>query len=129
MLRLRNQLQKSEFKEEVIIKKVREVLEIAQWCKAIEKYAVVAKEIEPKKRKMNELQMKLDQANKELEGKMAVLKEAQDKVQKLQNNTKEMTNKKRELEKELQLTKDRLDRAASLTVLTKDEAIRWKQTV
>lgn len=60
---------------------------------------------------------------------MAVLKEAQDKVQKLQNNTKEMTNKKRDLEKELQLTKDRLDRAASLTVLTKDEAIRWKQTV
>jgi hypothetical protein len=40
-----------------------------------------------------------------------------------------MTNKKRELEKELQLTKDRLDRAASLTILTKDEAIRWKQTV
>lgn len=78
---------------------------------------------------MNELQLKLDQANKELEGKMAVLKEAQEKVQKLQNNTKEMTNKKRDLEKELQLTKDRLDRAASLTVLTKDEAIRWKQTV
>jgi hypothetical protein len=28
------------------------MLEIAQWCKAIEKYAVVAKEIEPKKKKM-----------------------------------------------------------------------------
>lgn len=40
-----------------------------------------------------------------------------------------MTNKKRDLEKQLQLTKDRLERAASLTVLTKDEAIRWKQTV
>jgi hypothetical protein len=48
---------------------------------------------------MNDLQFKLDQANKELETKMAVLKEAQDKVIKLQNDTKEMTNKKRELEK------------------------------
>lgn len=69
---------------------------------------------------MNQLQVKLEQANKQLETKMAVLKEAQDKVIKLQNDTKEMTNKKRQLEKELQLTKDRLERAASLTVLTKD---------
>lgn len=42
------------------------MLEIAQWCKAIEKYATVAKEIEPKKRKMNELQAKLNDANREL---------------------------------------------------------------
>lgn len=59
LIKLRAQLQKNEFKEDVIVKKVREMLEIAQWCKAIEKYAVVAKEIEPKRRKMNELQAKL----------------------------------------------------------------------
>jgi hypothetical protein len=40
-----------------------------------------------------------------------------------------MKDKKKKMERELQLTKDRLDRAADLTVLTKDEAIRWKQTV
>ena len=39
-------------------------MEIAQWCKAIEKYAVVAKEVEPKKRRMADLQIKLDKANK-----------------------------------------------------------------
>ena len=60
---------------------------------------------------------------------MAILKEAQDRVIKLQNDTKQMNNNKRDLEKELQLTKDRLDRAAALIVLTKDQAIRWKQTV
>ena len=60
---------------------------------------------------------------------MAVLKEAQDRVMQLQNDTKEMNTRKRDLEKELQLTKDRLTRAADLIVLTKDEAIRWKQTV
>ena len=43
LLKLKAQLQKSEFKEEVNIKKVREMLEIAQWYKAIEKYAAVAK--------------------------------------------------------------------------------------
>ncbi len=59
LIKLRAQLQKNQFKEDVIVKKVREMLEIAQWCKAIEKYAVVAKEIEPKRRKMNELQAKL----------------------------------------------------------------------
>ena len=40
-----------------------------------------------------------------------------------------MREKKRNMEKELQLTKDRLERAAALTVLTKDETIRWKETV
>lgn len=60
---------------------------------------------------------------------MAILKEAQDRVIKLQNDTKQMNNNKRDLEKELQLTKDRLERAAALIVLTKDQAIRWKQTV
>lgn len=75
----------NEFKEEVIVKKVREMLQIAQWCKAIEKYAAVAKEIEPKKRKMNELQVKLDLANRDLEAKMSVLQEAKNKVLQLQN--------------------------------------------
>lgn len=45
LVKLRAQLAKNEFKEEVIIKKVREMLEIAQWCKAIERYSTVAKEI------------------------------------------------------------------------------------
>jgi uncharacterized membrane protein (DUF106 family) len=61
------------------------MLEIAQWCKAIEKYAVVAKEIEPKKRKMNQLQGELDEANNKLSSKMAVLQEAKNKVLQLQN--------------------------------------------
>lgn len=52
-------------------------MEIAQWCKAIEKYAVVAKEIQPKKKKMNELNVKLEKANKDLQVKMRVLLEAQ----------------------------------------------------
>jgi hypothetical protein len=42
---LRKQIEKSEFREDVLFKKAREVMEIAQWCKAIEKYAVVAKEV------------------------------------------------------------------------------------
>ena len=41
-------------------------MEIAQYCKAIEKYAVVAKEVEPKKKKLAELQIKLDKANETL---------------------------------------------------------------
>lgn len=59
----------------------------------------MAKEIEPKKRKMKELQGKLDEANKELEAKMAVLKEAKDKVLHLQNEMDESKNKKKNMEK------------------------------
>jgi dynein heavy chain len=85
LIKLRKQIEKSEFKEEVLFKKAREVMEIAQWCKAIEKYAVVAREVEPKKRKMNELQIKLDKANLDLQTKMKILNEAEEKVQKLKN--------------------------------------------
>ena len=69
---------------------------------------------------MKELQIKLDQANKQLSAKMAVLQEAKDKVIGLQNQMNQMKEKKKNMERELQLTKDRLERAAALTVLTKD---------
>lgn len=47
----------------------------------------------------------------------------------MQNDTAQMVSRKSALEKELQLTKDRLERASDLIVLTKDEAIRWSETV
>jgi hypothetical protein len=63
------------------------MLEIAQWCKAIEKYCAVAKEVEPKKKKMATLQIKLDDANKNLAEKMAVLNKAKEEVLKLRRET------------------------------------------
>ena len=97
LIKLRNQLQRSEFKEEVIVKKVREMLEIAQWCKAIEKYAVVAKEIEPKKKKMAFLAGELEKANNDLAVKEAKLNEAEEKVNKLKNETEQMIRRKQDL--------------------------------
>lgn len=64
LMKLRKQIEKPQFKEDVLFKKAREVMQIAQWCKAIEKYAVVAKEIAPKKKRMAELKVKLDKANR-----------------------------------------------------------------
>ena len=97
LIKLRNQLQRSEFKEEVIVKKVREMLEIAQWCKAIEKYAVVAKEIEPTKKKMAFLAGELEKANNDLAVKEAKLNEAEEKVNKLKNETEQMIRRKQDL--------------------------------
>lgn len=92
---MRKHIEKPEFKEDVLITKARDVLEIAQWCKAIEKYAVVAKEIEPKKRTLVELKAKLAIANEALEVKMKVLNEAQEKVQTLKNETDSMIKTKK----------------------------------
>lgn len=36
------------------------------WCRAIDNYAKIAKEVEPKKKKVTEMQAKLDLKNKEL---------------------------------------------------------------
>jgi hypothetical protein len=53
----------------------------------LKKYCAVAKEVEPKKKKMATLQIKLDDANKNLAEKMAVLNKAKEEVLKLRRET------------------------------------------
>ncbi len=53
----------------------------------------------------------------------------QTKQAKLKRETEELIAKKDELERNKKTCEDKLERAAKLITLTKDEAIRWKESV
>ncbi|CAL6104222.1 Dynein_heavy chain [Hexamita inflata] len=98
---------------------------LAVWVLAIEKYAQVYREVEPKRKR-------LQQANEDLEQKQAALRVKQEHLAKVEAEFKLLTdkfnksnNEKIELEKAMELTKARLDRAEKLTGALGDERVRW----
>jgi dynein heavy chain len=102
---------------------------LAQWVHAVDIYSRVAKEVEPKKQRLAEMNAKLASANAVLNEKQSALQAVLDKVAELTRQSNEVTAEKENLAIEAQLTKDRLDRAAKLTVGLSDEQVRWKASV
>ncbi|CAF0752073.1 unnamed protein product [Brachionus calyciflorus] len=99
------------------------------WVRAIDVYAKVAKEVEPK-------QAKLKQAKDELAVVMSELKAKQDKLAQVENQIKELqsqyehsVSEKKKLEHSIQQTSSRLKRASKLTTALADEQVRWKESI
>jgi dynein heavy chain len=99
------------------------------WCRAIDNYAKIAKEVEPKKRKVTEMQAKLDLKNKELMVKQDELQKVRDRVARLEKECDETVQRKNRLEEELERTKRRCIAAEKLTLLLADEGVRWKDQI
>jgi len=102
---------------------------LAMWVHAMDVYSKVAKEVEPKKQKLNEMNKVLAEANALLATKQAELKAINDKVAALQQQCDETLAEKKRLADESQLTSDRLERAEKLTGGLASEGVRWKATL
>ena len=105
------------------------------WCKAIDNYAKVAKVVEPKKKKVQELQVKLNFKMKvkisffiiqDLQAKQESLDRVKDRVRTLEKECQETVNFKEQLESDIEKTKNRLVAAEKLNNLLADEGERWK---
>ena len=90
------------------------------WCRAIDNYSKVAKEVEPKKKKLAKLEKEFDDKNKVLFMKQKDLEKVKDKVPKLQKECEETLEFQYKLQGDLDLTGKRLERAEKLTSLLKD---------
>ena len=99
------------------------------WVHAMDVYASVAKEVEPKKKLVAELNAQLDEANKNLKEKTDQLQEVLDRVAALQKACDEAMAEKQRLADEAALTQSRLERANKLTSGLADEGVRWKATL
>lgn len=97
------------------------------WCIAIEKYSKAFKEVAPKKKHVEEMNLILKQKNDELKKKLSELQKVQDKVAKLEKDCEDTQNLKIKLENDLIKTQKRLIAAEKLTLLLADEGVRWKQ--
>ncbi|CAE7499104.1 DNAH6, partial [Symbiodinium sp. CCMP2456] len=120
---------KPEYTVEAVGNQSKAAKSLCMWTYAMDTYSKVAKEVEPKKQKVAELNEQLAKANAELKAKQDNLHEVESQVAALQKKLNDTVSEKDRLVAEAQLTKDRLARADILTVGLKDEGIRWRETV
>jgi dynein heavy chain len=102
---------------------------LASWCIALEKYAVIRKEIIPIEKELQKMNEKFDAAQGILDKKSAELKKVKDYVKQLQNDYDSTLKKIDDLNETIELNKMKLIRAEKLINLTKEEGENWKNTV
>ncbi|CAG9323486.1 unnamed protein product [Blepharisma stoltei] len=102
---------------------------LCEWVYAIVNYAQVSKEVEPKRKRLEELNKTLADAIANLTDTQNRLKVEQDKVAELEAKFKAVLDQQIKLDNEIQTTNLRLSRASVLTEGLKDEHQRWKVSV
>eukprot|EP01138_Halocafeteria_seosinensis_P006356 gb/GECG01006497.1/.p1 GENE.gb/GECG01006497.1/~~gb/GECG01006497.1/.p1 ORF type:complete len:3153 (+),score=416.35 gb/GECG01006497.1/:1-9459(+) len=112
---------------DVVSKVSKAATSLCMWCHAMDVYAKVAKEVEPKRERLNKMNAELDKADKDLKEKQESLQKVLDEVAELQEKADKTVKEKENLEYEQNLTKERLERAEELTTGLADEQVRWKE--
>ncbi|KAH0574918.1 Dynein heavy chain [Spironucleus salmonicida] len=97
-----------------------------QWCQAMDVYAKVASEVEPKKLKLEGAEAELDKQQKALAVKQKELAEVEAKLADLQKTYEDSVNKRTQLENQIKETELRLTRAEQLVNGLKSEHESWK---
>jgi dynein heavy chain len=114
-----------DFTAEAVGKVSRAAKGLCMWARAMDVYARVAKEVEPKKAKLAEANSQLDAAMKTLNEKKANLKEVQDKVAALEAQLSAAQAEQKNLADQADLCQARLDRSGKLTSALGDEQVNW----
>ena len=99
------------------------------WARAIDIYARVFKEVEPKKAKLAQAEGELKIVMTELKAKQDKLAEVENQIKELQNQYEHSVSEKKKLEHSIGQTSSRLKRASKLTTALADEQVRWKESI
>ncbi|OMJ81675.1 hypothetical protein SteCoe_17784 [Stentor coeruleus] len=102
---------------------------LCQWIYAIENYAKISKEVEPKKKRLDEMNKALSEAMANLKRTHNRLEAELETVKNLETRLKEVIEETNRLDYEIHTTNLRLSRASVLTEGLKDEHIRWQQAL
>lgn len=102
---------------------------ITKWASALSEYALVIKDVAPKKARHAEVKIVLDKAEAELKTKLDEVAAVKAKVAELEATTQKMRDEKEALETDMDRSTKRMARAEKLVVLLKDEGVRWAETV
>lgn len=127
--KLRPYVENKEFQPAVVEKVSKTARSMCAWVIAMNRYAEVYKDIEPKIRKR-------DAAENELRQVMAVLKYKQNQLAEIEAKIQALKDDLDVKQKEMQAIQDRYDvnslrltRAGRLTAALSDEEVRWRETV
>ena len=99
------------------------------WARAIDIYARVFKEVEPKKAKLAQAEAELKIVMTELKAKQDKLLAVENQIKELQSQYEHSVTEKKKLEHSIGQTSSRLKRASKLTTALADEQVRWKETI
>ena len=99
------------------------------WARAIDIYARVFKEVEPKKAKLAQAEAELKIVMTELKAKQDKLADVENQIKELQNQYEHSVSEKKKLEHSIGQTSSRLKRASKLTTALADEQVRWKESI
>jgi dynein heavy chain, axonemal len=102
---------------------------LCMWVGAMDVYARVAKDVEPKKQRLAEMNRVLNAANATLAVKMGELQKVVDKVEGLQRLCNITVAEKDQLARDTETTANRLVRAEKLTSGLASEGVRWRATL
>ena len=102
---------------------------MCMWVRAMDKYARVFKDVQPKRERLQEAQSELDVVMSSLKEKQDKLRAVEEQIAELQQQYDDSVAQKKVLEKSIATTAARLKRASKLIVALGDEKGRWEQNV
>ncbi|CAM9196185.1 unnamed protein product, partial [Phaeothamnion confervicola] len=114
---------------EVVKKVSKAATGLCMFVHAMDMYSRVAKEVEPKKQRVEQMNKILAAANATLATKQAELQAVVDRVAALEAQCVATLAEKRQLEDDAETTARRLERAEKLTSGLASEGQRWRQTL
>ena len=129
LLKLNKYLKMKDFDPKIVGEKSQAVKPLCIWVRAVYTYSMVAKKVEPKRKKKLEMEEKLNIARAQMFQKEAELAQVIAHVENLKQQLQEKQDKMRELMEEMDRTNARLIRAGQLTELLAEEGERWARTV
>lgn len=127
--KLRKYIENPSFNPESVERVSKACKSMCMWVSAMELYARVAKEVAPKRKRLEEAKEALNTTMAKLAEKAAALKMVEDQLEALKANYEESVASKKVLAEKMEETTRRLARASKLTLALADEQIRWAQSV
>ena len=118
-----------EMQPETVSKVSKAGLGLCLWVRAMDVYSDVAKEVEPKKKRLEGMKIQLDVTTAQLREKQEQLTAILSKVALLQQACDDTLNEKNRLQAESDTTANRLVRAEKLTRGLNSEGARWKNNI
>ena len=127
--KLKKYIENPSFNAEEVGRSSRACKSLVMWVIAVDIYAKVFKEVEPKRQRLEAAQKELAIVTSELEKKEEELRVVEEKIDQLKASFDVSVAEKERLEFTMAQTAARLERAGHLTTALADEQVRWEENV
>ncbi|CAF4573133.1 unnamed protein product [Rotaria sp. Silwood1] len=126
---LKPYLQMSNFNYKDILQSSVACASLAEWVIAMDMYAKISREVEPKRKRVAAAEADLRAVTDQLKKKQQQLQQVEAKIKELQESYDHQVAEKKKLEISIMQTQSRLKRASKLTTALADEQVRWKENI